>query len=239
VVAAGGAAGEPPQGSRPSGGAGAPPPSLQAVYRAEEVLEAAECEALVRAAEALGRWRLASHTPFPTLDTHVDRLLDAWHHRRAATAAAAVGGGEAVLSERWLGQLLAERLYPLLRRLYRLRRGQELWLKELVVIKYEAPAAAGAAAPPEPAQAAVAGVAPHRDSSVLSFNVLLSVPAEYAGGGTAFPALRGGAGGELVLLEQGDAVLHGGKVLHEGRPVTRGRRYVLAGFVQVCRACAH
>jgi hypothetical protein len=159
-----------------------------------------------------------------------------------------------------VGSVIGERLYPLLARQYGLAGAGELWLKELVVIKYQPRLGTPLAAPPTITHAAPDGVARHRDSSVLSFNVLLSLPTDFAGGGTLFPSMAadtgearssdGGTGGSSrgsgdseqvapVMLGQGDAVLHSGKVEHEGVAVSAGTRYVLAGFVQVCALCGN
>ena len=94
------------------------------------------------------------------------------------------------------------------------------------------------------AQAAEGGQAElelHRDWSLLSFNVLLSRPDAFEGGGTVFPHLAAAGGGGaadaagVVHLAQGDACVHGGGVLHGGRRVTAGRRTLLVGFVDSAR----
>ena len=71
----------------------------------------------------------------------------------------------------------------------------------------------------------------HMDGSLLSFSVLLSHPDDFAGGGTVFPHLDG----RRVALEQGDACLHSGSVLHAGAPVTAGIRVILVGFIDTVR----
>jgi len=95
----------------------------------------------------------------------------------------------------------------------------------------------------------------HRDGSILSFNVLLTPPDEFEGGGTFFDGFRDeyccddddGAtvsssslsspllqpGGVVRPRRAGDVVLHSGKALHGASPVTRGHRTVLVGFVDV------
>eukprot|EP01050_Picozoa_sp_SAG11_P030068 SAG11_NODE_8734_length_981_cov_1.982993_2_plen_105_part_00 len=80
----------------------------------------------------------------------------------------------------------------------------------------------------------------------LRFNVLLGD--DFVGGGTAFPEAQPaesinveGKGwrkeGLVVSLGVGDAVLHSGKLMHAGVPITSGTRYVLAGFFQLCVQC--
>lgn len=90
----------------------------------------------------------------------------------------------------------------------------------------------------------------HYDDSLLSFNVLLSRPTDFTGGGTEFagpfrdasPNQRGTSfsppastdATTTVLPEnRGDVVLHCGKFLHGGKQVTSGVRYVLVGFIDV------
>ena len=46
----------------------------------------------------------------------------------------------------------------------------------------------------------------HADGSLLSFNVLLNVPADFAGGGTFFEGT-----GDTHLIAQGDALFHCGE----------------------------
>jgi hypothetical protein len=73
-----------------------------------------------------------------------------------------------------------------------------------------------------------AGLVPHTDGSVFSFNVLLNEPADFDGGGTHFEA-----SGRTVRPPRGGAVGHSGQVRHSGVPITRGERYLLVGFVGV------
>jgi hypothetical protein len=87
----------------------------------------------------------------------------------------------------------------------------------------------------------------HRDGSLLSFTVTLTPPSEFQGGGTFFDALRDvpdstgtsilQPGGAIRPLRAGDAVLHGGKMLHGAAPITSGQRTVLVGFVDVAEWC--
>ncbi|GBG30965.1 Procollagen-lysine,2-oxoglutarate 5-dioxygenase 2 [Hondaea fermentalgiana] len=90
----------------------------------------------------------------------------------------------------------------------------DLFFKDLFVVSYNADVAGGQRE-----------LALHRDGSLLSFNVLLTPETSFEGGGTSFPALG------TVHIRQGDAVVHDGKVLHAGAPVTRGERVILVAFV--------
>ena len=69
-------------------------------------------------------------------------------------------------------------------------------------------------------------VGPHRDGSVLSFNVLLNDAAAFDGGGTWFDHTQ-----RTHHIGQGDVLVHSGKLRHAGMPITRGKRFILVGFV--------
>ena len=68
----------------------------------------------------------------------------------------------------------------------------------------------------------------HRDSSILSFILLLSSPNDFSGGGTYYESLN-----ETIKPEQGGLLIHCGKVRHGGLTVTSGTRYILIGFMDV------
>ena len=92
-----------------------------------------------------------------------------------------------------------------------------IWLEDCFVVKYEA--------------SGQPGLGRHADDSELSFNLLLSDPASFDGGGTAFadadPEER------TVCPSRGEVLTHFGRVMHEGKPTTGGApRYILAGFVR-------
>ena len=67
----------------------------------------------------------------------------------------------------------------------------------------------------------------HQDGSFLSINILLSDTKEFEGGGTYFDD------GLTMFLEQGDILVHSGKVKHAGLPVTKGTRYIMIAFVTI------
>ena len=108
-------------------------------------------------------------------------------------------------------QRLRERVLPLLEQHFGFSR---LAFRDLFVVKYSADAQRE--------------LALHRDVSQLSFNVLLNEASEFDGGGTYFERLD-----QTVQLRRGQVLLHSGRLRHAGRPVTRGERYILVGFVTV------
>jgi predicted 2-oxoglutarate/Fe(II)-dependent dioxygenase YbiX len=64
------------------------------------------------------------------------------------------------------------------------------------------------------------------DNSDVSFILLLSDPSkDFEGGGTYFYDLN-----ENLHLRQGDALVFNGQLVHEAAHITKGLRYVIAGF---------
>lgn len=79
------------------------------------------------------------------------------------------------------------------------------------------------------------GLMAHKDNADVSFVVLLSDPADFevAGGGKAATHFEAfGA----VPLQQAEAVVMNGQLVHESLPLARGRRYVLSGFTAFSEA---
>jgi len=72
-------------------------------------------------------------------------------------------------------------------------------------------------------------LAEHNDGSFISFNIMLSDYSEYDGGGTHFVEEN-----ETVFLNRGDMLLHSSQLKHAGKPLTRGTRYILVFFVNIC-----
>ena len=68
----------------------------------------------------------------------------------------------------------------------------------------------------------------HRDSSDLSFILLLSNPSDFEGGGTFYELQK-----KTVTHQQGDLTIHCGKLRHAGVAITKGTRYILIGFMEV------
>lgn len=67
----------------------------------------------------------------------------------------------------------------------------------------------------------------HKDGSLISFNILLNN--EFEGGGTI---IRHENKESLYESNTGDLFIHCGKILHSGRAITYGKRYLLVGFVE-------
>lgn len=116
---------------------------------------------------------------------------------------------------KFLRLALVERIYPLLRKQFQpfLPDGTKLRVADGFVVKYDA-------------EGGQTELKPHRDGSVLSFNVALNPANDFDGGGTWFDSL-----GDSVKIDQGEIVSHASGVLHGGHGITRGRRYIMVCFV--------
>ena len=110
---------------------------------------------------------------------------------------------------------LVERIYPLLRHQFGsyLPDATKLRVADGFVVKYDA-----AGGQKE--------LKPHRDGSVLSFNIALNPATEFEGGGTWFASLD-----DAIRIDQGEIVSHASGLLHGGHGITSGRRYILVAFV--------
>ena len=114
----------------------------------------------------------------------------------------------------FISTVLRTKLFPFIQRAFGLD-SDELWLQDLLCA---ALAPASCPLTGSPARSVVkyeSGVpdgqtmlATHRDGSLLSFNILLN-----------------------FQLRQGEVITHCGKLRHSGNHITRGRRYILVGFV--------
>jgi hypothetical protein len=67
----------------------------------------------------------------------------------------------------------------------------------------------------------------HCDGSFLSFSLLLNDASEFEGGGTYFDD------GLTCRLNKGDMLLHSSQIKHSGLPITKGKRYLLVGFLDI------
>lgn len=66
----------------------------------------------------------------------------------------------------------------------------------------------------------------HVDGNEFSFVLALNSPDEYEGGGTYFVNQQ-----KRIQLNKGDCLVFCGQNKHQGMPVTKGKRFVLAGFI--------
>jgi hypothetical protein len=116
---------------------------------------------------------------------------------------------------KFLRRALVERIYPLLTAQFGdfLPDASKLRVADGFVVKYDA---AGGQTE----------LKPHRDGSVVSFNVALNPSSDFDGGGTWFDSLN-----DAVRINEGEIVSHASGILHGGNGITRGKRYILVAFV--------
>jgi len=112
---------------------------------------------------------------------------------------------------------LVERIYPLLRAQFGefLPDPTKLRVADGFVVKYDA-----AGGQKE--------LKPHRDGSVVSFNIALNPASEFEGGGTWFASLD-----DAIKIERGEILSHASALLHGGHGIISGKRYILVAFVIV------
>lgn len=97
--------------------------------------------------------------------------------------------------------------------LYCLDKKVDFNIKDLFIVKYE--------------ENAQTELEEHDDGSFFTVNLLLSDPADFVGGGTYFED------GIQYNLNQGDCILHCGRIKHQGIRITKGKRYLLVAFIGI------
>lgn len=163
-----------------------------------------ECQMIINEAEQMahhmGGWTTSRHANHPTTDIPIVELPTTLHVLRRA---------------------LLERMYPLLRSQfgnYLPDKGKNLRVADGFIVKYDADANDGGQTE----------LKPHRDGSILSFNVALNPRTDYEGGGTWFASLPNN---EPVCIDVGTIVTHSSSLLHGGHGITSGQRYIMVCFV--------
>ena len=212
------------------------------------------CEAR---AERMGGWTTARHTNYPTTDVPIQELPDTleWFREKALPEtlypflANAYGRRAGVAPSRVLQRKLPrfvvilaintrvrrthmvqtfartkrrERLTFLLppSSRFALPNAKNLRVVDGFVVKYNA-------------TAGQSFLKPHRDGSVVSFNIALNGLDEYEGGGTWIARLDDSADMSAgnVRSDRGHVLAHASGMLHGGHHITSGVRYILVCFV--------
>ena len=104
-------------------------------------------------------------------------------------------------------------IYNLIKDSYQLPENIGLDIIDLFIVKYE-----------EDKQNYLSS---HKDGSFISFSILLSNHNDFEGGGTQFED------GLVTKIKQGDILIHSSLITHSGVPITKGKRYLLVGFVNL------
>jgi len=120
-------------------------------------------------------------------------------------------------SRAWFNEVSLRTLYPFLGSCFEgaLPNPRALRVADAFVVKYNA-------------SGGQTFLSPHRDGSVLSFNIALNERTDYEGGGTWFEGL-----GKSLAIDRGHMLCHASGLLHGGHPISSGVRYILVGFVIV------
>ncbi|KAL7462250.1 hypothetical protein ACHAXS_002637 [Conticribra weissflogii] len=116
---------------------------------------------------------------------------------------------------------LVERIYPLLRSQFGKflpDGGKNLRVADGFVVKYDS-------------LGGQTELKPHRDGSILSFNIALNSMDEFEGGGTWFASLGKDDEGASLKIDRGEIVSHSSSLLHGGFGITKGTRYIMVCFV--------
>jgi hypothetical protein len=112
-----------------------------------------------------------------------------------------------------INNLIKEKIYPWCEEQFKLP-AKDMFLHDLFVVKYS-----------------VDGQRKldiHRDVSVISFNVLLNEATDFDGGGTKFCMIN-----KEAHIQKGEVVMHSGALYHIGKEITRGKRYIMVGFIGI------
>ena len=160
-----------------------------------QVFSTQECQYIVQEAEYIAEqmgWTTNRHGNYPTTDIPLIELPS---------------------TLRFLKRTLVERIYPLLRTQFQefLPPGDapfKLRVADGFIVKYDA-------------EGGQSELKPHRDGSVLSFNIALNPEHEFEGGGTWFNSLN-----DAVKIDEGQMISHVSGVLHGGNAITSGKRYI-------------
>mmetsp|Transcript_14343 Transcript_14343/g.33707 ORF Transcript_14343/g.33707 Transcript_14343/m.33707 type:complete len:320 (+) Transcript_14343:19-978(+) len=144
-------------------------------------------------------------------DEHGERF--GWTYRRHVAHPTTDLPVSSVPALQWLPPLLINTLLPQMASLFQLK-VNALHLDDLFVAAYSA-------------DSERPGLGEHEDGTPWSFVLSLSDSTSFEGGGTLFPHLEGRP---TFQPSRGSAVVFSGSHRHAGRPVTRGRRIILAGF---------
>lgn len=212
----------------------------------ESLLSKPQCETIVNVAEfhSTNRsWQTSRHKFYPTTDIAVNTI------KQNVTLIGHDIEPLVIDFATWINQIIDAEVLPTLVRQYNVPFIDSLSVKDLFIVKYDADT-----------YNAQRHLDMHRDSSQLSFNIALSPLIEleptdnsssiiayfhisndsssssdnnngYAGGGTQFSILQ--EQHTVISLPRGGILTHPSGLYHSGNAITKGKRYVLVGFVNV------
>ena len=111
---------------------------------------------------------------------------------------------------------LSEKIIAKIKKFYQLTEiNIDFFIDDIFIVKYEFDAL----------RDIQRGLDLHADGSLLSFQILLNDNSEFQGGGTFF------SDGLIHYPNCGDLCFHYSRIKHAGIPITKGKRYLLVGFL--------
>ena len=106
-----------------------------------------------------------------------------------------------------------KKIVHLINKDYCLPENTNINVKDLNIIKYQ--------------KGLTTGLDFHEDAGFLTFNICLSDNNDYDGGGTLFED------GLIMKIGKGEMIVHAGCVKHKGINITRGKRYIIVGIIDI------
>ena len=164
------------------------PAHLRKVYTLKAVWSHEDCDFVLTAVKAA-----------------VDRSSGWTTDRHAAYATTDIPCRQISEVDAWVRSSLSERVLPELAKRHGWGDGSGscLYFRDLFFVQYSVQGQAG--------------LALHRDGSIISFNILLNSPKDFEGGGTFVEA-----DDRAYQIDQGDCFVHSGKLRHGGWPFLEG-----------------
>ena len=143
----------------------------------------------------------------------------------AGTAANAVRAPDMLVADEprlleWLNRRCEETILPTLEAQFGLP-ASELWLYDTFILKFSG----------RPGERGL-GIHVDDDGLGISFNVLLSDPSAFEGGGTRFPPNAYTEDEVVYAPQRGQMLSHYGGLRHASVPCTSGLRYIMVGFLR-------
>jgi hypothetical protein len=120
----------------------------------------------------------------------------------------------------WLNRRCEETILPTLEAQFGLE-ASELWLYDTFILKFSG----------TPGERGL-GIHVDDDGLGISFNILLSDPSTFEGGGTRFPPNAHTEDEVVYAPQRGQMLSHYGGLRHASVPCTGGLRYIMVGFLR-------
>jgi hypothetical protein len=123
-------------------------------------------------------------------------------------------------TKRWVDEALETRIFPFLAHCFpqACADADSFRVNDVFVVKYNA-------------SSGQTQLKNHRDGGLISINIALNSQEDFSGGGTALFCNSSDSSEQVALMERGHMLAHSSSVMHAGRQIQSGVRYVLVAFV--------